>query len=249
MSERGRIRVESGVKRVRAMFGGTVVAATDRPLLVWEKPYYPTYYFMAGDVATEFLTETGETTRSPSRGEYRIFDLGVGDRSAPGAVSHLPESPISDLNDTYRIDWASMDHWFEEDEEVFVHPRDPYKRVDALRSSRHITVEIDGVVVADSSSPVILFETGLPPRYYLPKTDVRMDLLTETDTSTECPYKGTARYWSVTVDGTVHTDVVWGYDAPLPESFPIGGLVSFYNEKVDISVDGRRQERPKTPFS
>jgi uncharacterized protein (DUF427 family) len=142
-----------------------------------------------------------------------------------------------------------MDHWFEEDEEVFVHARDPYIRIDIVRSSRRVRVEIDGVTVADTTSGCFLFETGLPTRYYFPKTDLRFDLLTPTSRQTSCPYKGVARYWSVEVDGKRHEDIVWGYDHPLPESQKIAGLVSFYNERVDIYVDDVLQERPRTKFS
>jgi uncharacterized protein (DUF427 family) len=134
-----------------------------------------------------------------------------------------------------------MDAWFEEDEEVFVHPRDPYTRVDILPTSREVRVELDGVTIARSTSARLLFETGLPVRYYLPKPHVRMDLLTPTPTVTACPYKGTAEYWSVTVDGTEHPDLVWSYRTPLPESQKIAGLMAFYNDKVDIYVDGVRQ--------
>jgi uncharacterized protein (DUF427 family) len=147
------------------------------------------------------------------------------------------------------VDWNVMEAWFEEDEEVFIHPRDPYKRVDALRSSRHVRVEIDGVTLADSAHPTILFETSLPPRFYLPKLDVRMDLLEETDTVTGCPYKGTARYWSARVGGRVVTDIAWSYPTPLPESQAVAGLVCFYNERVDLFVDGQAVARPRTPFS
>ena len=142
-----------------------------------------------------------------------------------------------------------MDSGFEEDEECYVHPRDPNTRLDSLPSSRRVRVEIEGVTVADSTNASFLFETGLPVRYYLPKTDVRMDLLTPTDLSTACPYKGTARYWSVTVDGEAHDNVVWGYDTPLPESQKVAGLVAFYNEKLDIYIDEVLQERPETMFS
>ncbi len=148
-----------------------------------------------------------------------------------------------------RIQWDGVDAWFEEDEEVFKHPRDPYHRVDVRDSSRHVTVSIDGVVVAESTRPRLLFETGLPTRYYLPKLDVRMDLLTPTTTSSVCPYKGLAEYWSVTTNDTTHVDYAWGYRDPIPEAFKIAGLVCFYNEKVDIEVDGKREARPLTPFS
>jgi uncharacterized protein (DUF427 family) len=142
-----------------------------------------------------------------------------------------------------------MDHWFEEDEEVYVHARDPYTRIDILPSSRRVRVEVDGVTVADSTNASFLFETSLPTRYYVPKTDVRMDLLSPTGHATACPYKGTARYWSVTVNETAQENIVWGYDIPLPESQKIAGLVAFYNEKTDIYVDEVLQERPKTKFS
>jgi uncharacterized protein (DUF427 family) len=142
-----------------------------------------------------------------------------------------------------------MDAWFEEDEEVFVHPRDPHTRIDVLGSSRHIEILVDGVKIADSHQPRILFETGLPARYYLPRTDVRMDLLRPSATETQCPYKGTATYWSVVIDGTVHADLLWTYRTPTPESQKVAGLVCFYNERVDVVIDGVAQERPKTKFS
>ncbi len=229
------------------MLGGEIVADSHRPLLVWEIPYYPTYYFPEEDVKTEFLIETGETKRSPSRGEATQYKVEV-DGSEGAAYAYL-DPKIDDLAGHYAFVWKTMDHWFEEDEEVFVHARDPYTRIDILSSSRRVRVEIDGETIADTTSARFLFETGLPTRYYLPKTDVRMDLLTPTGTSTACPYKGTARYWSATVDGNTHDDVVWGYDAPLPESQKIGGLVAFYNEKVDIYVDEELEDRPKTKFS
>jgi uncharacterized protein (DUF427 family) len=145
--------------------------------------------------------------------------------------------------------WQAMDSWFEEDEEVFVHARDPYKRVDALRSSRHTHVEIDGVVLADSVRPTVLFETSLPPRFYLPKVDVRMELLEPTESVSHCPYKGQARYWSARVGDRIVPDIAWSYPAPFPESQPVMGLVCFYNERVDLTVDGELLARPATPFS
>lgn len=154
-------------------------------------------------------------------------------------------SGIGDIEGYVALQWTDLDAWFEEDEEVFVHPRSPYVRVDALRSSRTVRVEVDGQVVAESSSPVVLFETGLPARYYLPALDVRRDLLTPTDLATSCPYKGTARYWSV----GEHDNIVWSYPSPLPESRPVQGLMCFYNEKVDMYLDGELVEKPVTPFS
>lgn len=248
-ANRGLVRTEPSAKRVRAYLGGELVADTVDLLLVWESPYYPTYYFPAADVRAELLVPEEEVKHSPSRGEGRLFTVKAGGKEARGAATRYPESPIEELRDRIRFEWASMDNWFEEDEEVFVHARDPHTRVDILPSSRHVRVEIDGVTVAESASPRLLFETGLPVRYYLPKTHVRMDLLEPTSSQTACPYKGKAEYWSARIDGTVHSDIVWSYPTPLPESRQVAGLVCFYNEKVDIYVDGVLQDRPKSKFS
>ena len=245
---RGSVRVEIGSKRVRAYLGGEVVADTTAPLLVWERPYYPAYYFPLADVHASLL-EAGEIVRSPSRGDGRTFTIRAGGKEAPGAGVRYEDSPIEPLREAIRLDWDAMDAWFEEDEEVFTHPRDPYTRVDIIAGSRHVRVEIDGVTIADSTSPRLLFETGLPVRYYLPKPHVRMDLLTPTDSATHCPYKGRAEYWSVRAGDSVHEDLAWSYATPLPESQKIAGLVCFYNEKVDLHVDGVRQDRPSTKFA
>lgn len=247
MTDHGRVRVEQSAKRVRVMLGGEIVADTTSPLLVWEVPYFPSYYFPPGDVRVDLLAATGETKSSPSRGEATQYVVKVG--SSEGAAYAFHDSKIPECADHYVFVWRTMDHWFEEDEEVYVHARDPYTRVDILPSSRRVRVEIDGVTVADSTNASFLFETNLPTRYYLPKTDVRMDLLSPTGHATACPYKGTARYWSVTVNGTTQENIVWGYDTPLAESQKIAGLVSFYNEKLDVYVDEVLQERPQTKFS
>jgi uncharacterized protein (DUF427 family) len=246
---RGRIRVEQGAKRVRAYLGGAAVVDTIRPVLVWEKPYYPAYYFPVADVRTELLEPDGGVAHSPSRGDGRTFTIRAGGKEAPGAALRYEDSPIEDLRDLIRFEWDAMDAWFEEDEEVFTHPRDPYTRVDILASSRHVRVEVDGVTVAESNRPTLLFETGLPTRYYLPKTHVRMDRLIPTDGETHCPYKGQAGWWSVRGGGEVREDLAWSYRTPLPESQKVAGLVAFYNEKVDIYVDGILQPRPRTKFS
>jgi uncharacterized protein (DUF427 family) len=249
VEQRGNVRVEASQKRVRTYLGGELVADTARPMYVWEIPYYPAYYLPLEDVRSELLVPTATITRSPSRGDAHHFTVKAGGREAVDAAWTYPDSPIEALRNLVRFDWAAMDSWFEEDEEVFVHPRDPYRRVDSLPSSRQIRVEIDGVTVAESSRPTLLFETGLPARYYLPKPDVRMDMLTPTDTVTQCPYKGTARFWSVRIGDTTLNDIAWSYPTPLPESINVAGLVAFYNEKVDIWVDGELETRPKTPFS
>jgi uncharacterized protein (DUF427 family) len=240
-ANRGRVKVESGAKRVRVYLGGEVVADTTAPLLVWEVPYYPTYYFPVGDVRTDLLIADGGVEHSPSRGDGRTFTVRVPAKEAAGAALRYDDSPIEELRGHVRFDWAAMDAWFEEDEEVFTHARSPYTRIDVLPGSRHVRVEVDGETIAESSNPRLLFETGLPVRYYLPKTHVRMDLLEATDTVTHCPYKGQAEYWSARVGGRLHPDLAWSYRMPLPESQKIAGLVSFYPDKVDIYVDGVRQ--------
>lgn len=244
---RGRVRTEPGAKRVRAFRDGELVADTRSPLLVWEVPYYPAYYVPATDLRAE-LVATGDTSHSPSRGDAGVFDVKGERSSVAGAALFYDESPIEALAGHVRLQWDEFS-WFEEDEPVFVHPRNPYTRIDVLGSSRHVRIEVDGVTVADSHQPRILFETGLPPRYYLPMTDVRLDLLRPSETETHCPYKGTASYYSVEVDGQVTPDVVWYYPTPLPESQKVQGLACFYDEKVDVFLDGERQTRPNTKFA
>ena len=247
MSERGRNKVEKAGKRVRTMLGGEVLADSHRVLMVWEVPYYPTYYFPEDDVNMDSLVDSGETKKSPSRGVATLYDVKAGGKQ--GKAYGYADPEIDQLAGHVSFAWGTMDHWFEEDEEVFFHARDPYTRVEILPSSRRVRVEVDGVTVADSTNASFLFETNLPTRYYLPKTDVRMDLLTPTDLATHCPYKGTARYWSVEANGETRENLVWCYDSPLPESQRIMGLVSFYNEKLDIYIDEVLEEKPKTKFS
>jgi uncharacterized protein (DUF427 family) len=245
---RGSVKVEPGLKRVRAYLNGELVADTRKPFLVWEKPYYPTYYLPASDVRAT-LIPAGETEHSPSRGNAEVLHVKVATATAERAALRYPDSPLEQLRDLVRLDWGAMSEWLEEDEPVYTHPRDPYHRVDILASSRHVRIEVDGVTVAETRQPRILFETGLPARHYMPLTDVRMDLLRPSATVTHCPYKGAAGYWSVDAGHGVREDLVWIYRMPLPESQKIAGLVCFYDEKADVYLDGELQERPKTPFS
>jgi uncharacterized protein (DUF427 family) len=226
-----------------------VVADTTDAAYVWENPSYPQYYIPLGDIVPGALKETGTTSRSPSRGTAQHYSVHGGDRVAEDAAWCFTDSPIEALRGRVRFDWSAMDAWFEEDEEVFVHPRSPYTRVDILRASRTVRIEVGGQIVAETTHPTFLFETGLPRRTYIPKLDVRMELLDPTGSATMCPYKGTARYWSIRAGGTLHPDLAWSYDAPFRESAPIAGLVAFFDEKVDVFVDGQQQTRPKTVFS
>jgi uncharacterized protein (DUF427 family) len=245
---RGSVRAERGAKRIRAYLGGELVADTTRPLLVWEAPYYPTYYFPAEDVRAELLHPGGAVEHSPSRGDGELCSVRAGGREVREAAVRYEDSPLELLRNTVKLRWKAMDAWFEEDEEVYTHPRDPYTRVDILASSRHVRVEVDGVTIAESVSPRLLFETALPVRYYLPKPHVRMELLQRQELVTHCPYKGQAESFAVLVEGRPHENLAWSYPTPLPESQKVAGLIAFYNEKVDLFVDGELQERPQTKF-
>jgi len=249
VSVRGSVRVERGARRVRAYLAGELVADTIAPWLVWELPYYPAYYFPQEDIRAELVDEGHEPNHSPSRGDAAVRTVVAGAGRAEGSALVYGDSPIEEIRGTVRLEWDAMEAWFEEDEEVYTHPRDPYTRVDILASTRRVRIEVDGVTLADSTSPRMLLETGLPVRHYLPRTDVRMDLLQLSDTVTHCPYKGRAQTWSVKVGETLHPDLAWGYPAPLPESQKIAGLIAFYNEKLDTMIDEVLQERPSTKFS
>lgn len=209
-------------RRIRARCGGAVVLDTVRAAYVWEIPYYPAYYVPVDDVDDSVLALASTQT----------FESG----------------PFAGLA---HVTWDSVDAWFEEDEEVFGgHPRSPYARVDAIRSSRLIRVEIDGAVLAESSAPVLLFETGLPTRHYIQRTDIDFTALERTDTTTPCPYKGTTSdYWSARIDDNLHADIAWSYAYPSPQVLQIAGLIAFYDEKVDTFIDDVKVDRPRTKFS
>ena len=247
-NEAHEVRFETSPKRVRALVGGRTVFDTTAARLVWEHPYYPTYYVPRADVGAE-LRENGDSMERDGLGKGRSLDLVVDGRVVAEAALAYDDGTVPELRDLVRPRWGAMDEWLEEDEPVYVHPRDPHKRVDILQSSRHVRVVVDGVTIAESNKPTLLFETSLPTRYYLPVADVRTDLLRPTDSETRCPYKGTASWWSLDADGTVHEDIVWMYRLPTPESHRIAGLLAFYDEHVDVYVDGELQERPDSPFA
>ena len=241
--------VEPVPRRIRAYAGGEKVLDTTRALYVWEWPNYPQYYIPLADVRADLLDPEGHSQQT-ARGVVRVHALRAGKVHRARAARVLAESSVAGLSGTVRFDWAAMDAWFEEDDQVFVHPRSPYTRVDALRSNRPVRVELDGVLLADAGASVMVFETGLPTRYYLSRTDVDFDHLIGSGTVTACPYKGiTSAYWSVQAGDAVHKDLAWAYDFPTRQLLPIAGLIAFYNEKVDIILDGQRLARPKTHFS
>ena len=241
-------RIEPAPRRVRGVLGGKVVFDTSHALYVWEWANYPQYHIPLSDVNVEFLIDEDHPQRL-SRGTARRHGLRVGDIARPGAARLYTEDSLDGLAGTLRFDWAALDAWFEEDEEVFVHPRNPYTRVDALRSTQTVRIELDGTVLASSDSPVLVFETGLPTRYYFNRTDVSFEHLETTGSVTACPYKGkTSAYWSIRIGEDLHKDLAWSYDFPTRELLPIAGLIAFYNEKVDITVAGESLERPTTHF-
>lgn len=245
-------RVEPAPRRVRGYLGGELIFDTTRARYVWELPYFPQYYIPAEDVDARFLADE-KHEQNTRRGPARLHGLHAGGVDRPGAVRVFGADAIAGVAGTARFDWGALDAWYEEDEQVFVHPRSPYVRVDALRSHRRVRVSLDGVTLAETASPVLVFETGLPTRYYIDRTDVAFGHLVPSDTRTACPYKGrTSGYWSVRLNGPVrdgHQDLAWAYDFPTRQLLPIAGLIAFYNEKLDIDLDGQRLPRPRTHFS
>ncbi|WP_128376225.1 DUF427 domain-containing protein [Streptomyces cavernae] len=243
---------EPSERWVRGRKGDVTVVDSRHPVLVWEPELpVPQYAFPRDEVRHELLRPARRPHIGTHTGSQVFYDLEVGGELMPNVAWTFP---VGDLSGHIAFEWfrrsgRGLDHWYEEDEEIFIHPRDPHKRVDALPSSRHVQVEIDGVIVADTHHPVLLFETGLPTRYYVPPGDVRLDLFTATDHATGCPYKGTARYWSWTAGGSVPANVLWSYPEPLRAVTPIQGHMAFYNEAVDIIVDGERLPRPVTWFT
>lgn len=242
---------EPSPKRVRAVVGDQTLADSTRVKMLHETGLTPVYYFPAEDVRQDLLEPSDHTTHCPFKGDASYHHVVVGDRRIDNAAWYYPE-PLEDappLAGHIAFYWQKVDHWYEEAEEVGVHPRDPYHRIDVVRSDRHVEVRIDDETVAESDRPVMLFESGLPPRFYLPREDVRIELLVDSDNHTECPYKGTASYHSVKTGRQLHEDLVWYYPDPHEEVARIAGLLAFYNEKVDLIVDGQAWERPVTRFS
>ena len=245
-------RLEPNHRRLRVLVNGVVIADTIHSIYLFEPGHLPVYYFPKDDIRFDLLDKTERSTHCPWKGDAEYWSIVVGERPIENAVWSYP-SPIAgapDLSAYAAFYWNKVDNWFEEDEEVFVHARDPYKRVDALRSSRHVEVRINGETIADTTRPVLLFETGLPTRYYIPKSDVRLDLLRPSTLTTACPYKGTANYFSVAVPGTeVAENIAWVYRTPIPQVPTIENHLCFFNERVDIIVDGQLEVRPITAWS
>ena len=207
---------------IRGTRGGDTIVDSRRAGLVWEPGHEtPVYAFPRADVS--LVSDDAEAFG------FRGFD-------------------DPDLEGYETLAWDALEHWYEEDEEVFVHPRDPFVRIDALESSRHVRVERDGHLLAESDAPILLFETGRPTRYYLKPSDVDDSLLGDSELETGCPYKGYASYRDVTVDGRRHPNLFWYYRRPFAEVSVIKDYLAPYGERVDVIVDGELQERPAGPL-
>ena len=268
MRELDTLRYEPIDKRIRATLGDETVIDSTRAMLVWEpKRVIPTYAVPVEDVAGEILSVPGTATGEPDghgvppMGAPQLAGRVVFDPSVPFAVRTTEGEPLAirgaareaaafraddpALAGYVIVDFDAFDAWYEEDERNVGHPRDPFHRIDIVHSSRHVRVERDGVLLAESTRPRLLFEPPLPVRYYLPPQDVRGDLLRPSPTRTFCAYKGEASYLSLEGEA----DVAWSYPAPLREAAEVTDHVAFFNERVDVVVDGTRLERPVTPWS
>jgi uncharacterized protein (DUF427 family) len=231
--------VEASPRWVRVEFNGAFVADSRHVQVSFEDGRPPTYYFPKSDVRMDWTAPSEKIARFPHKGKTVYRHVSVGDLTAENAMWSHPELPDdrAALTDHVAFKWSAMDAWYEEEQRVYVHPRDPYTRVDAIPSSRHVRVEVDGVTIAETHRPILLFETGLPIRYYIPPDDVDMSLLSESDSHTRCPYKGRASYYSLQLGDQLYQDLIWVYREPIHECSEIKGMLSFYDERVNLSID------------
>jgi uncharacterized protein (DUF427 family) len=237
-----RLLLEEFPRRIRAEFGGVTVLDTTRAALLHETGLIPQLYIPEEDVRQDLLAPTDHHTTCPFKGEASYRSVRVGERVAENAVWTYPD-PIAEarwLRGRLAFYWHMMDRWLDEDVAVEGHIRDPYTRVDVRPTSRHVEVRVGGVTVAETSRANLLSETSLPNRFYVPPDDVRLDLLSDSDKRTICPYKGTASYWTARIDGRTVEDVAWTYREPFPEVGAIAGQLSFLGDEVETFVDGAR---------
>jgi uncharacterized protein (DUF427 family) len=234
--------VEPTPRRIRVRLGSRLVADSSRALLMvrFGPKGLPTYFLPREDVAPGALVD--ESCGSDGESTWTVC---AGPDRALGAAW---TDPHPELTGHVTFSWRQLE-WYEEDEQVGVHARSPYGRVDTLRSSREVEIRVGSETVARSTRPLLLFETYLPTRYYLPFADVRSEFLEASGTVSECPYKGRARYWSVRAGGLVVPDVAWSYPDPIPENPKIRDLVCFFTERVDLILDGVPQRRTISPWS
>jgi uncharacterized protein (DUF427 family) len=246
------IYLEPTPKRIRVKVGGETIADSRRAFLLHEAGHQPIYYFPREDVREDVLQPSDRHTRCPKKGEASYFTIVAGGETVEAAAWYYPETPDSapaELAGLVAFYFNRMGGWLEEGEEITGHPRDPYHRIDVRASDRHVRVSLDGETLADTTRAMALFETGLPTRWYIPREDVSAQL-EPSDTTTLCPYKGTAGYFSIQRDGgEPGRDLVWYYAEPLEDATRVRDLVCFLNEKVDVELDGELQQRPESPWS
>lgn len=237
--------------RLRGLFAGETVFDTLDAKLLYETAHLPVYYVPEDDLRHELLEPSETLTHCPHKGEASYRSIRVGDRLEQDAVWRYrePIAPAAFLAGHAAFYWGKLDEWLVEDERVLGHPRDPYHRIDTYRTTRPVRVALDGETIAESNQAVALFESGLPPRFYLPAEDVRTELLEPSEKKTRCAYKGVASYWHAWVGDTLHEDLAWTYEEPDDDGRAIRGLVCFFNERVDLEVDDHVQERPVTQWS
>lgn len=224
-------------KWIRGYVGGRLVVDSRDVMGVWDQRHYPSWYFPIGDIGAE-LEPTDQTRSIEGVGAAVVNNLVVDGTVVSGAASIPIDPPHEQLRDRVRLEFDAIDQWFEEDNEVFGHPKNPYSRLDVLPSSRHVVVTHDGMVVADTNKPTMLYETGIDARIYIPPTDVRLDLIIPHDRRTTCAYKGFAVYHSLRLEASELEEVAWSYPTPFPEARLVAGMLSFYTNKVRVEVDG-----------
>ena len=244
--------IEESPRRIRVRVGDTVVADSRRALLLtWYGPgMLPTYALPAEDVHTELFRRSEDA--GDGAGGLVDHDIEVGGHVVAGGARRFGEPPnnrFRPVEGHWTFTWERGVSWFEEALEVHHHARDTTKRVDTVPSDRHVRVELDGELVAESRRTHALFESWLPARWYFPPDDVRSEVLVPSTMTSDCPYKGHARYWSVQTSTTLHPDLAWSYAEPVVECPRIVGLTSFFNERIDLILDGELQDRPMTPWS
>jgi uncharacterized protein (DUF427 family) len=247
-----RIEFVPSPRRVRVKFAGETIADTVDARLMRENRHIPVYYFPRKDVRMELLEATDHHSHCGYKGHCSYWSLRVGDAVSENAVWSYedPYPEVAEIKDYMAFYWDRVDHWFEEDEEIFVHARDPFKRVDTILSHRPVEVIIGGEEVASTTNARFLFETNHQVRYYIPAEDIRMDLLVPSSTRSSCPYKGNAEYLSARIGGKEIEDVAWRYPNPIAECPKIKGLIAFFDERVDeILVDGKPVSKVKTKWS
>jgi uncharacterized protein (DUF427 family) len=238
----GVLYVEELPRWVRGRLAGETVVNSKRPRLVHEHARLPVFHFEEQDVRMDLLRPTGRTEEDEVKGERELLNLELNGKAAEDAAWRYSDGPLAGL---VAFRWDAMDQWLEEEDELHGHPQDPYSRIDVRNTSRHVRVSLDGEVLAETTRGKVLYEAGLPPRWYFPEEDVRMELLEPSDKQTTCAYKGFASYWSVGDE----EDLVWTYREPLHDAVPVKDMLCFFSERVQLEIDGELQERPRTQWS